>query len=73
MKHSWLLENFNYAAKLIDNNNFPNCLIITGNKSIGKKDLAKEISNYYLKADDDTQNVEDDINLKIIKTEDGSK
>ena len=50
MKHSWLLENFNYAVKLIDNNNFPNCLIITGNKSIGKKDLAKEISKHYLKA-----------------------
>jgi len=73
MKHSWLLENFNYAVNLIDNDNFPNCLIITGNKSIGKKDLAKEISKYYLKADDDTQNVEDNINLKIIKAEDGSK
>ena len=73
MKHSWLLENFNYAVKLIDNSNFPNCLIITGNKSIGKKDLAKEISKHYLKISDDTQYLEDDINLKTIKAEEGSK
>ena len=73
MKHSWLLENFNYAKKLIDNNNFPNSLIVTGNKSIGKKDLAKEISKYYLKTNDATKNSGHDINLKIIKAEDGSK
>ena len=44
MKHKWLVENFDYAKNLIDDNKLPNCLIITGNKSIGKKDLAKEIN-----------------------------
>ena len=48
MEHKWLLENFNYAKNLIDEKNLPNCLIITGNKAIGKKDLAEEISKYYI-------------------------
>ena len=56
MEHKWLLENFNYAKNLIDEKNLPNCLIITGNKAIGKKDLAEEISKYYL---------QDDLNLTI--------
>ena len=53
MKHKWLVENFDYAKNLIDDNKLPNCLIITGNKSIGKKDLAKEISKYYLGSSSD--------------------
>ena len=43
MEYSWLLDNFNYAKNLIDRNSFPNSLIITGNKSIGKETLALEI------------------------------
>ena len=46
MQHSWLLENFNYVKNLIDEDSFPNCMIITGNKCIGKKDLAQEIAKY---------------------------
>ena len=45
---NWLIENLNYAKNLIDENKLPNCLIITGNKSIGKNYLADEISKYYL-------------------------
>ncbi len=37
MQHKWLQNNFDYAKNLIDENNLPNCLIISGNKSIGKK------------------------------------
>ena len=71
MKHKWLVENFDYAKKLIDDNKLPNCLIITGNKSIGKKDLAKEISKYYLGSSSD-YDIENNVNYKIIKSEDGS-
>ena len=46
--HSWLLNNYNYLKDLINNDNLPNCLIITGNKSIGKDYLAKAIASYYL-------------------------
>tara|TARA_S200000501_G_C20859784_1_gene759217 strand:- start:1612 stop:2520 length:909 start_codon:yes stop_codon:yes gene_type:complete len=72
MKHKWLVENFDYAKNLIDDNKLPNCLIITGNKSIGKKDLAKEISKYYLGSSSD-YDIENNVNYKIIKSEDGSK
>ena len=72
MQHNWLLENFNYTKNLADNNNLPNCLILTGNKSIGKKDLAEEISKYYLH-DDSGLALTDNINYNVIKAEDGSK
>ena len=65
MQHKWLQNNFDYAKNLIDENNLPNCLIISGNKSIGK-DLATEISKYYL---DDKNNISinDNVNYKLIK------
>ena len=72
MQHKWLQNNFDYAKNLIDENNLPNCLIISGNKSIGKKDLATEISKYYL---DDKNNISihDNVNYRLIKSDDGSK
>ncbi len=72
MEHKWLLENFNYAKNLIDEKNLPNCLIITGNKAIGKKDLAEEISKYYLQ-DDLNLTIDENTNFKVIKAEEGSK
>lgn len=72
MEHKWLLENFNYAKNLIDEKNLPNCLIITGNKAIGKKDLAEEISKYYLQ-DELNLTIDDYTNFKVIKAEEGSK
>ena len=69
--HSWLLDNYNYTKNLIDNDNFPNCLIISGNKSIGKDYLAKAISSYYLKTD--VQNLENEPNFKYISRDEGSK
>ena len=72
MQHSWLLENFNYVKNLIDEDSFPNCMIITGNKCIGKKDLAQEIAKYYL--DDKTSiSIDSNVNYKLIKIEEGSK
>ena len=72
MQHSWLLENFNYVKNLIDEDSFPNCMIITGNKCIGKKDLAQEIAKYYL--DDKTNiSIDSNVNYKLIKIEEGSK
>ena len=72
MQHRWLQENFNYAKNLIDDNSFPNCLIITGNKSIGKRDLSSQIAKYYLNDQQDSP-ISQNINYKLIKVEDGSK
>ena len=72
MKHKWLSENYNYAKNLIDKEKFPNCLIFTGNKSIGKKDLADEIAKYYL-GDNSGYPISENVNYKIIRAEEGSK
>ena len=72
MIHNWLLENLNYAKNLINENKLPNCLIITGNKSIGKNELANEISKYYLNSSANLH-LSENTNYKLIKTEDDSK
>jgi len=72
MSNTWLLENFNLIKTLIDENRFPNCLIISGNKAIGKRYLAADISKYYLKINPGIS-LSDDANYKLIKPEDGSK
>jgi len=72
MNQNWLLENFNYAKGLIDENALPNCLIITGNKSIGKNDLADEISKYYLDRNSKLL-LSENSNYKLIKAEADSK
>ena len=72
MNQNWLLENLNYAKGLIDENALPNCLIITGNKSIGKNDLADEISKYYLDRNSKLL-LSDNSNYKLIKAEADSK
>ena len=72
MIHKWHLESFNYAKSLINNDRFPNCLIISGNKSIGKQDLCNEISKYYL-GEKDVSDIKDSPNYNLIKIEDGSK
>lgn len=51
MNIPWLEENYIYLKNLIDIKSFPNAVIITGNKSIGKHILAKEIAKYYLNYD----------------------
>lgn len=48
MNIPWLEETCVYLKNLIDINSFPNAVIITGNKSIGKNILAEEIAQYYL-------------------------
>ena len=48
MNIPWLEETYVYLKNLIDINSFPNAVIITGNKSIGKNILAEEIAQYYL-------------------------
>ena len=56
------------VKNLIDEDSFPNCMIITGNKCIGKKDLAQEIAKYYL--DDKTSTpIDSNVNFKLIKIE----
>ena len=72
MIHNWLLENLQYAKNLINENKLPNCLIITGNKSIGKNELANEISKYYLNSSANLH-LSENTNYKLIKTEDDSK
>ncbi len=69
--HSWLLNNYNYLKDLINNDNLPNCLIITGNKSIGKDYLAKAIASYYLEIKE--QELLNNQNFKYISCEEGSK
>lgn len=69
---NWLIENLNYAKNLIDENKLPNCLIITGNKSIGKNYLADEISKYYLN-ENSSSILSENSNYKLIKAEDDSK
>ena len=69
--HSWLLNNYNYLKDLIDNDTLPNCLIITGNKSIGKDYLAKAIAGYYLEIKE--KELLNNQNYKYISCEDGSK
>ena len=72
MNHKWLSENYNYAKNLIDKEKFPNCLIFTGNKSIGKKDLADEVAKYYL-GGNSVYPISENVNYKIIRAEEGSK
>ena len=72
MNHKWLSENYNYAKILIDKEKFPNCLIFTGNKSIGKKDLADEVAKYYL-GGNSVYPISENVNYKIIRAEEGSK
>ena len=74
MEYSWLLDNFNYAKNLIDRNSFPNSLIITGNKSIGKETLALEISNYFLNANKSSyREIYDNKNFTLVTNDENSK
>ena len=72
MIHNWHSENFNHVKNLINNDHFPNCLIISGNKSIGKRDLSDEVSKYYLD-EEGVDNVSDSPNYRLMKAEEGSK
>ncbi len=72
MIHKWHLENFEHVKNIINNDCFPNCMIISGNKSTGKKDLGNEISKYYLD-EEGANNIQDSPNFNLIKAEDSSK
>ena len=71
MNIPWLEETYIYLKNLIDINNFPNAVIITGNKSIGKNILAEEIAQYYLNYSNEENIVTQD--YVKISVEEGSK
>ncbi len=74
MEYAWLSDNFNYVKNLIDKNSFPNSLIITGNKSVGKEILALEISNYFLtKNKISYKEIYNNINFTLITNDADSK
>ena len=69
--HSWLKDNFDYISDLIANNRLPNCIIVTGNKLIGKDDLVRSVSQLYLGKEN--LELEDNPNFVTIACEEGSK
>ena len=69
--HSWLKDNFDYISDLIANNRLPNCIIVTGNKLIGKDDLVRSVSQLYLGREN--LELKDNPNFVTIACEDGSK
>ena len=69
--HSWLKDNFDYISDLIANNRLPNCIIVAGNKLIGKDDLVRSVSQLYLGREN--LELKDNPNFVTIACEDGSK
>ena len=69
--HSWLKDNFDYISDLIANNRLPNCIIVTGNKLIGKDDLVRSVSQLYLGKEN--LELKDNPNFVTIVCEEGSK